>query len=46
VVLALSLLAEVLILSSCGLGEHGRDDLEAFEGDFFSDVFFHGLFPP
>jgi len=45
-VLAFGLLAEVLILGSCRLGEHRRDDLEAFEGDTFSDVFFHGLFPP
>jgi hypothetical protein len=45
-VLAFGLLAEVLILSPCGLGEYRRDDLEAFEGDTFSDVLFHGFFPP
>jgi hypothetical protein len=45
-VLAFGLLAEVLILSSCRLGKHRGDDLEAFEGNGFSDVFFHGLFPP
>jgi len=45
-VLAFGLLAEVLVLSPCGFGEHRRDDLEAFEGDTFSDVFFHGHFSP
>jgi len=46
VVFSFGLLAEVVILSSCRLGEHGGDDLEAFESDFFSDVFFHGRFSP
>jgi len=45
-VLALGLLSEVLVLGSCGLSKYGGDDLEAFEGNTFSDVFFHGHFPP
>jgi hypothetical protein len=44
VVLPLGLFAEVLILGSGGLGEDRADDLIAFEGDFLSDLFFHGFF--
>jgi hypothetical protein len=39
----LGLFPEVLVLSSCGLGQYGADDLIAFEGDLFSNLFVHGL---
>jgi len=42
VMLPPGLLPEVVVLSPCRLGEHGADDLVAFEGDSFPDVFFHG----
>ena len=42
--LALGLFSEVLILDPFGFGQHGADDFVAFQGDFFSDVFFHGRF--
>jgi hypothetical protein len=41
--LDLGLFPKVLILSSCGFGQHGADELIAFEGDLFSNVFVHGL---
>jgi hypothetical protein len=31
-------------LSPCGFGQHGADDLVAFEGDFFAHLFVHGFF--
>ena len=40
----LGLCAEVVVLGPFGLGQDGGDDLVAFEGDFFLNVFFHGLF--
>ena len=36
--LKLGLLAEVFILGPFGFGQNGADDLVAFEGDFFSDL--------
>jgi hypothetical protein len=44
VMLRLGLLAEVVILGPFRLSQDWADDLEALEGDFFSDLFFHGLF--
>jgi hypothetical protein len=44
VVLALGLFSEVLILGPCGFSQYGADDFVTFQGDFFSDVFFHGRF--
>jgi hypothetical protein len=41
--LDLGLIPEVLILSSGRLGQHGTDDLVAFESDLFLDLFFHKL---
>jgi hypothetical protein len=43
-VIALSLFSEVLILDSFGFGQHRADNFVAFQGDFFSDIFFHGRF--
>jgi hypothetical protein len=43
IVLDVGLLAEVFVLGSFGFGQDGADDLEAFEGDFFLDVLFHGF---
>jgi len=43
VVLGLGLFPKVLILSPCGFGKHGADELIAFEGDLFSSLFVHGL---
>jgi len=40
----LGLAPEVLVLSPGGLGQHGADELIAFEGDLFSNLFVHGLF--
>jgi hypothetical protein len=42
-VLSLGLLPEVLILSPCGFGQYRADELIPFEGDFFSNLFVHGL---
>jgi hypothetical protein len=44
VMLGLGLLAEVLILGPFRLSQDRADDLKAFEGDFFADVFFHGFY--
>jgi hypothetical protein len=43
-VLNLGLFPKVLVLSPCGLGQYGADELIAFEGDLFSNLFVHGLF--
>jgi len=42
-VLGLGLFPKVLVLSPGGFGQHGTDELIAFEGDFFSNLFVHGL---
>jgi hypothetical protein len=41
--LDLGLLPEVFILGPLGFGQNGADDLIAFEGDFFSDLFYPKL---
>jgi hypothetical protein len=41
--LGLGLFPKVLVLSPCGFGQDGADDLIAFEGDLFSNLFVHGL---
>jgi len=41
--LDLGLFPKVLVLSPCGLGQYGADELIAFEGDLLSHVFVHGL---
>jgi len=43
-VLGLGLFPKVLVLSPGGLGQNGADDLIAFEGDLFSNLFVHGFF--
>lgn len=43
-VLDLSLFSEVFVLSPCGFGQHRADELIAFEGNLFSNLFVHGLF--
>jgi hypothetical protein len=42
-VLGLGLFPEVLVLSPGGFGQNGVDDLIAFQGDLFSNLFVHGL---
>jgi hypothetical protein len=42
-VLDLGLFPKVLVLSPCGFGQYGADELIAFEGDLFSNLFVHGL---
>jgi hypothetical protein len=39
----LGLFPKVLVLSSCGFGQNGADELIAFEGDLFSNLFVHGF---
>jgi len=41
--LDLGLFPEVLVLSPGGFGQYGADELIAFEGDLFSNLFVHGL---
>jgi hypothetical protein len=41
--LDLGLFPKVLVLSPGGFGQYGTDDLIAFEGDLFSNLFVHGL---
>ena len=41
--LNLGMFPEVLILGPGGLSQDGADDLIAFEGDLFSNLFVHGL---
>jgi hypothetical protein len=41
--LGFGLFSKVLILSPCRFGQNGADDLIAFEGDLFSNLFVHGL---
>ncbi len=43
-VLGLGLFPKVLVLSPGGLGQNRTDELIAFEGDFFSNLFVYGLF--
>jgi hypothetical protein len=42
-VLGFGLFPEVLVLGPCGLGQNGADELIAFQGDLFSNLFVHGL---
>jgi len=41
--LDIGLFPEVFVLSPGGFGQNGADELIAFEGDFFSNLFVHGL---
>ena len=41
--LGLGLFPKVLVLSPCGFGQYGTDELVAFEGNLFSNLFVRGL---
>jgi len=43
IMFGLRLFAEVFILGPFGFGQNRADDLVTFEGDFFSDLWFHRL---
>jgi hypothetical protein len=42
VVFMLGLFPKILVLSSFRLSQNRTDELKAFQGDSFSDLFFHG----